>query len=230
MNYFIAKDSSDENVVGTDYPQAYKFIKGYNPRAPQALFSLYEYRNRFPEYIPDLDGIMLSGFAKLTDIVSHGFAHFIISEKAKFVLEQFKLCPHRFYPLGLYKRKIKHNYFLLFTISDYSDFVNYARSTFIECSLSNGEKAGYVSVTSKEDLLKKRELIKEQRDNVAWTIWGDRIVLSSDFDRELDFFRISRIDSATYISERLKNAMESNGLTGWDFFPALNLSVDCGVK
>ena len=40
MKYFIVEDSLDEKVVGKDFPQAYKFIKGYNPDAPNMLFSI----------------------------------------------------------------------------------------------------------------------------------------------------------------------------------------------
>ena len=53
MKYFIVEDSLDEKVVGKDFPQAYKFIKGYNPDAPNMLFSIYKYRKSFPDYIPD---------------------------------------------------------------------------------------------------------------------------------------------------------------------------------
>ncbi len=42
MKYFIVEDSLDEKVVGKDFPQAYKFIKGYNPDAPNMLFSIYK--------------------------------------------------------------------------------------------------------------------------------------------------------------------------------------------
>ena len=76
MKYFIVEDSLDEKVVGKDFPHAYKFIKGYNPDAPNMLFCIYKYRESFPDYIPDLDGIMLSGSAKLTNIVSNGFSPF----------------------------------------------------------------------------------------------------------------------------------------------------------
>ena len=37
MKYFIVEDSLDEKVVGKDFPQAYKFIKGYNPDTPNML-------------------------------------------------------------------------------------------------------------------------------------------------------------------------------------------------
>lgn len=46
MKYFIVEDSLDEKVVGKDFPQAYKFIKGYNPDTPNMLFSITSVRNR----------------------------------------------------------------------------------------------------------------------------------------------------------------------------------------
>ena len=42
MKYFIVEDSLDEKVVGKDFPQAYKFIKGYNPDAPTSYSTLHQ--------------------------------------------------------------------------------------------------------------------------------------------------------------------------------------------
>lgn len=50
--------------------------------------------------------------------------------------------------------------------------------------------------------------------------------MNKDFDRELDFFVISLLDANTYVSERLKNAIETAGLTGLEFTPATNLIVE----
>ena len=50
--------------------------------------------------------------------------------------------------------------------------------------------------------------------------------MNKDFNCELDFFVISILDANTYVSERLKNAIESAGLTGWEFAPATNLIAE----
>lgn len=227
MNYFIQEPSLEPAIIGDDYPQAYKFIKGYDPEAEKALFSTYKYRTSFPDFIPNLDGIRLSGSAKLTDFVSNGFRSnfFIISEKAKSVFEQHQLCMHQFYPLGLYKRNKKYDYFLLWFISDYSDFVDYKKTTFIKYNIFSEKRGDVISVISKEDLLEKRRIIKAEMDDMSQTIWGDRIVMSPSFDKELDFFEITLLDGGTYISERLKNNIEYKNLTGWDFIPANNLII-----
>lgn len=226
MNYYVVKDSLDEKIVGKDFPQAYKFIKGYNPDAPNALFSLYTFRESFPNYIPELDGIMLAGSAKLTDFVSNSFSSdlFIISEGVKEVLEKFHLCPHQFYPLGLYKRKVKYDYYLLYIVSNYIDYVDFPKTTFIEYNLVSGKMFGDISVNSKDELFRKREEI-EEREGISQTVWGNRIEMNDLFDKELDFFSITTIDGELYISERLKNVIEAEGLAGWDFTPATNLVV-----
>jgi len=227
MKYYIIKSSLNTKIVGSNYPQAYRFIKGYNPEAPNAIFSISDYRTSFPDYEPDLDGIMLSGTAKQTDFVSDGFGlGYIMSAKAKTIFEKYHLCPHRFYPLGLYIRKVKHNYNLFRKISIYSDFVDYKKSTFTEYDISRGRRYAPIMVESKNDLLKKRERLKTEKDSVLYTIWGDKIVMGDKFDKELDLFSIGIIDASTYISERLMNDIISNGLTGWEFIPATNLFVE----
>lgn len=227
MKCYIVNESLNESIVGNDYPQAYKFIKGYDPEAPNAIFSMYNYRSTFPDYIPELDGIMLSGSAKLTDFVSQGFSSnfHIVSEKAKTILEKHRLCSHQFYPLGLYKRKIKQSYYLFKPISDYLDFIDYKKTAFVEYNISTGEKVETNEVTSKEKILEINNKLENQKD-ISWCIWGDKIVMSKYFDNKLDYFKIGRIDSNIYVSERLKNEIESNDLTGWEFTPATNLIVE----
>lgn len=227
MRYFIARDSLNEKIVGKDFPQAYKFIKEYNPYSLNALFSLYKYRESFPDYMPELDGIMLSGSAKLTDFVSNGFSGdlFILSDRVKQIIEQYKLCSHRFYPLGLYKRKVKYNYYLLYIVSNYIDSVDCAKTSFVEYNIVSGKVFGDVCIKSKEELFQKRGEIKKEK-GISQTILGNRIVMNDLFDKTTDLFIVSRIDANLYVSERLKKAIEDNGLTGWEFSPATNLIVE----
>lgn len=222
--YYIIKDSLDPKIVGSAYPQAYDFIKGYNPEAPDAIFTMYDYRTSFPDFEPDLDGIKLSGKAKLTDFISNSFDGFIVSPNVKLIMEKYNLCPHCFYPMSVYACGKKNDYFYLVIRSDYSDFVNYGESIFVEFKLIGQQIDRFISVTSKEELLIKKEKIKKER-GIAWTIWGDKIVMDENFSINLDFFEISVMDSNIYISERLKNEILSNNLKGWEFIPAKNLII-----
>ena len=78
---------------------------------------------------------------------------------------------------------------------------------------------------SKEEFWERRKKIKAEK-GISWGIWGNKLVMNKDFNCELDFFAISILDANTYVSERLKNAIESAGLTGWEFSPATNLIVE----
>ena len=221
--YYILDKSIDPKVVGSDFPQVYKYVKEYKPDAPRALYALYKFRTSFPDYIPELGGFKLSGYAKLTDFLSTPFMATLVSPKAKEVLQRYHLCPHRWYPCTIHSRKKIYDYFWLHIISDNSDFVDYKKSTFVEYDLH--EKRGCIYVESKEEMLKKRKEIEEQNKGTNWTIWGDRIVMNSKFDKSLDLFKITRIDGSTYVSERLKDDILNNELTGYEFIPAVNLSI-----
>ena len=220
--YYIFDLSIDSNIVGTDFPQAYKFIKEYNPNGTHAIFELYKYKTNFPDFIPDLSGIMLSGRAKLTDFISNAFGAIIVSPKGKDILQRFNLCSHRFYPCTLHSRGKSYDYFWLQLISDYSDYVDYKKTTFVEYNFS--ERRGSILVESKEEMLRKREEIKKLYEGTNWTIWGDKIVMRSDFSKDLDLFIISRIDGSTYISDRLHNEIAKNNLTGCELSPAEKLA------
>lgn len=224
--YYIVSSSSDLKLIGSDFPQAYSFIKEYNPNAPHALFDLYEYLyTKFPDYIPDLSGIRMSGRAKLTDIVSNGFGGQleIVSPRTKEILETYNLCPHRFYEMNLYLRKVKYDYYMFHTQCDYSDLVDYKKSTFVEYNYST--KGASMSINSKEEFLTRRKIMGEK--NILNSVTADTLFMTSNFgDMNLDYFYIGIVDGEDYISERLMKHLLESKITGWDFIPATNLIVE----
>lgn len=221
--YYIFDFSTNPIIVGKDYPQACKFTKEYNPNRAHAIFDLYKFSMTFPDFMPDLNGIMLSGQATLTDFISNAFGTIIVSPKGKSILQRFNLCTHRFYPCTLYRRGKSYEYFWLQLISDYSDYVDYKKTTFVQYNYF--ERRGFISVQSKEEMLRKRDEIKTLYEGTNCTIWGDEIVMRSDFSKDLDLFIISQIDGNTYISESLYNEIVNNNLTGCELFPAVKLAV-----
>lgn len=225
--YYIADDSLDLSLIGSNYPQAYSFIKGYDENAPHAICDLYNYVDHFPNFTPNLDGIKLAGYAQKTDFISGGYGDClqIISPAAKVVLEKYKLCSHRFYEMSLYIRRKMNDYFMLHYIPDYVDYVDYRKSSFIELHNWFSERGSIIPIVSKEDLLRKKKIMKQK--NSADTIWGNTIVMNDEFSNmDLDFFSLFHFDSNLYVSERLMNAIIENGLTGWEFKPATNLMIE----
>ena len=217
--YYIVSSSSDPKLIGSDFPQAYSFIKKYNPNAPHALFDLYEYLyTKFPDYIPDLSGIRMSGRAKLTDIVSNGFGGQleIVSPRTKEILETYNLCPHRFYEMN-------YDYYMFHIQCDYSDLVDYKKSTFAKYNYST--KGASVSINSKEEFLTRRKIMGEK--SILNSVTADTLFMTSEFwDMNLDYFYIGIVDGEDYISERLMKHLLDSKITGWDFIPATNLIVE----
>ena len=227
--YYIVSSSSDPKLIGSDFPQAYNFTKEYNPNAPHALFDLYEclYTQKFPDYIPDLSGIRMSGKAKLTDIVSNGFGGQleIVSPRTKEILETYNLCPHRFYEMNLYLRKVKYDYYMFHTQCDYSDLVDYKKSTFVEY-YNYSTKGAPMPINSKEEFLIQKGIVEEK--NILNTVTVDTLFMTPNFwYMNLDYFYISLVDTGEdYISERLMKHLLESKITGWDFIPATNLMVE----
>ena len=60
---------------------------------------------------------------------------------------------------------------------------------------------------------------------VGKNLWSEKMVMEPSFDDSLDLFMIVYFNSDNFISERLKNAIEAEGLTGWEFKTAINLVV-----
>lgn len=95
--------------------------------------------------------------------------------------------PSSLLSLGLYKRKVKYNHFLLYIVSNYIDYVDCAKTLFIEYNIASGKKFGDVFIKSKDELFQKRDGIKKEK-GYSQTIWGNKIVMNDQFDLELDFF------------------------------------------
>ena len=78
---------------------------------------------------------------------------------------------------------------------------------------------------SKDELFQKNDELEKEK-GFCQAIWVNGIVMNDQFDTGLDFFTITRSDSSQDSSERLKNAIEANGITDWTFTPAVNLVVE----
>jgi hypothetical protein len=220
--------------VGHYYPQV-SYGKEYNPDSGIGLFRLCEdfgnFATKFPDFTPDLSGFKLVRGAKLTDFLSGGQISnsLTISQKVKFVFEKFNLCPHRFYSMTIDYKKEPLNYFMFHYLSNFSGYVDYEKSTFMEnYGILNQNIGDCVEVNSLDDLFVKRKKIKQKYgDNVHSSVIGTNIIMNKEFGKmQLDFFTILIADVGTYVSNRLKNAIEENGLTGVEFTPATHLVVE----
>ncbi|MDR3328022.1 MAG: hypothetical protein LBT04_07890 [Prevotellaceae bacterium] len=224
----------NNDVVGHYYPQlSTNYVNNYNPDSGKGIFRLIDdfgdFAIEFPDFTPNLSGFKLVRGAKLTDFISGtGLGNsLIMSNMAKNIFEKYTLCPHRFYHMPIHYKKEPQNYFMLHYLSNFSAYIDYEKSTFIEEDLIKKTRGNFIKINSLDDLLiKKKEVNKKYKGIGYYSAIGNEVTMNQEFSSmELDFFGILVADTGTYVSERLKNTIEENGLTGLDFFPAPHLSL-----
>ncbi len=221
MRYYIFKTACDTKETGHVYPQIQKWKLGYDEDHQNSYYSYYEKAKsgNFPDFEPNLDSLVLQSNAKPTDLISSFISTgFIVNLKLKLLFEQFSFPPHRLFPAKiLYRNEELDDYYFMHIISDYTNFVDFKKSSFITCGFSRTNPRP-ITLNSYEDYLtKSAELqhdtfIKKLPYRVINAI---EVHLNSDFNTELDFFEIGKFDTNAYISQRLKEALITNRITGY---------------
>ena len=133
-----------------------------------------------------------------------------ISDKLKSVLENFKIAPkYYFYETRLLYKKEKFKYWIFQFIASYRrlnkmQFVNFSQSIFH----ANNENYVFNSYENWSD--KNDEIYDECKEKLILK----KVVLTESFD----FFPLIPISSDIIVSENLKQAIEENGIVGFEFF------------
>jgi Immunity protein family (Imm11) len=225
MKCYTFQPACDTKETGSQYPQVQKMKPGYNYKASNSVHALSRAHERFPDYRPDFDYFILHSWAKMTDLLSVAVISggFLISERLKYIFEQFIVAPHKFYRVRLkYKNTFYDNYYWMHIICNLTDFVDYQQSTFF-IYYNYSHNLGNISVKSKEEYLKKLDNLKIDNPDKNITIWADKIKLTDGFDTSLDLFMIGTFNADYYISESLRSAIINAKLTGCNIVQAENI-------
>ena len=136
----------------------------------------------------------------------------LISKKLKKVLENFKITEPHFYYLSklLYKDEKKDYYVFQFTgkniYKELTKYINFSKSEFLNPATRRivffDEINDYIEKSEKLYFEKNTDFIKK------------KIVLN----KKLDFFPMQSFFQDNLVSENLKQAIEENGITGFEFF------------
>jgi len=138
---------------------------------------------------------------------------FFVSPKAKNFLEEFFLPNHQYYPVNIIHQNESHLYYFLLLVKCFS-FINYKKSIFI----SSYEKNQELIVHSSEDLFELDERDNKCFPEVVPTVNTKKGLNEKKIAllKELDIYKeIFGIDF--YFSEKLKQRIEQEGLTGLEF-------------
>ena len=229
MKYYKVDNDLNPKVVGSDYPQSWQFTKEYKKRMnnSDALYALYEclINQEHPDFIPDLDGFVLSGRAKLTNFVSAvAVDGMFLDEKAKQVLEaKCNLGDHEFYEATLYVRKEPKRFYNWGLFNDICSYVEFNKCGYVIYGLKSEKDLPEEWISKPIESLNDLFNIEKQYSDYpsAVKIECNKIVLKKTFDKQIDIFYNNYIFGGKYgiCSERFKNAVEEAGLTGLVFEP-----------
>jgi hypothetical protein len=211
-NFWVISESAGTVESGT-YPQ----VESLNPTESHKL----RY-NEMPQDSVNLGIYTLNEGAKLTDFLSCAALAadgFLISKKAKAVLEQYNLGNSKYFSATIVKNTDSLEYFWLHLVTDQSTNINYDSSTFyIQRGLVDPDQEA-VKIRSLTEFRKKsQELMDEwlNKGGQHLSLKIKEIYLKDSFDRTLDIFGFAKMNLELYISKRLREAIKDNGLTGMD--------------
>ncbi len=221
MAFYILSEVCDTPETGHVFPQIQKLKTGYDVQKPDSIYShLKKSRNGFPDEVPDLDSFILHGRAKPTDLVSNAIASgsgLFVSEKLKSILSNHNLADHRFYPAKVaYKNKSIENYYWAQLMGNFTDTVDFTRSTFFIYKHYR-EDVGDIDIDSISDYNRKKAVLIGDNPGINITIWAKRLCLyPSFFSRNFDLFKIGFFDTHYYISQSLRDELIKSNITGCD--------------
>ncbi len=212
-NYYILKIASGTEQTGTQFPQCQGMAEGYDYNGVNSYRKLRH--DVFRNLKPDLDSFLLQKKAKLTDFVSktNPYFGFLLNEKVKNIMQNYKLLPYRFYNASIKEKEMFYNDFFLFHfISDLSEFIDYTNTKFVVTD--------YIDIVEEFNTSSKSELYSKWKSTSSlyeFKVYQYQFI--TDFEIEFDLFKVSFTDPKTYISHRLKTALEEANITGIEIVP-----------
>ena len=159
----------------------------------------------------------------LTDVLSQATIHpsgFIISEKLKNLLVDYKLINHKYYEVSLkhnLKDEVKY-YWLHLVVADLHKHVDYSKSKFYTTMF--GFREDDIEVASFGQYEEKNKKL-----GINGWIESDLIVFKEDYVLPYDLFFIKYFNEKIYVSEKLKERLEDEEITGLDLIKTENLLV-----
>jgi len=211
--YFNIVSSPEPSIIGVQNGVCQgniiwkKFSKKESQREILDYFSLKKFIENNSEITSidfEIEFVDAYKVAKMTDFFVFSPAlygiSFFVSQKVVDILISFKLPLCAFIPVIIYHRDIKHRYYAFYLPSHYRErVVDFKKSIFFK----------------KLDFHKRQEIHFRDIDEYLADrlVYAEKIYFNETFDKSLDLFALVW-GSGYYISESLKIAIESEGLTG----------------
>jgi hypothetical protein len=213
--FYRIEPGLDEKVTGIDDVQASSAIYPVNIWDP--IYINQWGHTLIPDYVV-LPIPKIKTKAKLTDLMSVYFTgssyRLTISSRLKEILEKNVHGNIQFIPITIYyKKKYLSDYWLTNILSfDNEKVINYSQSLIFECHFTTEIKM--ITIKDYKDF-KQNEIKLEWPNN----LFIEKVVFKSKVEQ--DFCTVERVSGGAgyFVSEKLKQEIESAGCTGIKFLP-----------
>jgi hypothetical protein len=220
MNFYKITFSLDLKEIGID-GQVRKFV--HNPETGEGhpfqsipLEGKLDPNKKFPV-------LLLEKEARWIDLFSFtpgGGGFLLISSRFYFLLSKFKLADHQAFPVTVRQAEEERAYFLLyFTKNSAAEFVDWEHTEVMHTTDFAVQviKMG-LKFSSYEEFRSLKNALFFKKENLYV-----RVLKISKAAEGTDMFRLIFMPSGFYVSERLKDAIEKEGLVGIRFTPTEEL-------
>ena len=217
MEFYFLRDTSDTKIIGK-FPQLEKMFDGFHGQHIFEAWGLFNSRTSVP--MKAVKGFEIKYHAKMTDWISFvqvGFGAALISERLYDLFLSFKSMPFIAVDAEVNHRNKAYAYKFLYFTETYEQFIDFNKSRFYVGRL-NWEKN--IEIKSLSAYQMAQESLEQE---IAKTGKISRVkILELHIDPDLadkDLFKLPFL-TQYIVSERLKAAIETNGITGLIFEPA----------
>lgn len=205
-----------KNIGSAGFPQSVniKLDQGKTVNDPDFIWNLST--SSFPDFTPTIGTLVVRDGAKLTDFISSATisSGFIISQRVKSILENFRLETSRFYKCSLlHKGILIEDYYYLHKLNNLVFEIDFERSLF---NIMSSEGVEETLKFSNSDELQSRSN-EVNRSNGKYKLHFDRLYISKFKAEESSLFETGIAGNGTFISGSLKKALEENNITGIDY-------------
>jgi len=202
--------------IGSVYPQA-GLTLNYNKHANDSIRNLKSFE--LPKFEPNFHFFQLDNEALPTDLLSASMMQYglMTSIKLKSFLHKFEIQESRFFdaPVHTSIEKLEYSW-LHFGQTEILSYINFSKSKFWIYEF--GSRKSVVSIDSYEHY----KNIKSTISNMS-NIKAESLVLNTPFMKDL--FVIPYIDGQSYISKKMKLAIEKSKFTGIEIKPAKHIQI-----
>jgi len=183
--------------------------------------SVWQVRNEFLYFEPNLDSFVLNGQSKKTDVISavspDSLYNILIKSNLAEIWKDLNSCEYQEFPATVIYRKQKFDYTLLHFYTHHNQFIDFKKSNFYYANKHREEKIRDLEINSmKEYKATGSRIYRETQLLFTDSICPYNLAIDEE-KAEFDFFLVEDMPGFTFIvSERFQEALTKEKVTGID--------------